>query len=1083
MKFIKRLIIIVMVVGIVYMVWDLDSVQQLLGQVSTQLPNNEEQAVKAEIEPMAAVGTNLNSDEYLRTLQLLEANEFADNSIIRLDGFTLDKYLNDGSDGSTSVVSSTAIFPNETGLKIELITPTNIEEITATTYENAALTAGAKDMTIKIAAIRPVTGEGALAGVYALLDSMGYQLDEEDIKVAEDEIQIILWLKQEFNYSDELANRFVRELKRRLSEFLQTNETINDEEIRTIVISLCNEYNLVLDEEQLTMLCDFARNYVGTNFAKFEDTTEILEKPTDSKYRGDWIHLVPDTTEWTYEELLALDNPEAYRDTNKYHPIISAMFDRYFELVREDKVMGMPSMLGHTFIIEAMSPDLTEDEKAALNHLRTYIYYHAMYREEERQSYAMGEIQTVVDFWTENIIDFQQLLIDDPEKYDINQRISNATGMASESFHAGAGEITNEPNMYQVTYRNPLGAHAASRIGEYHYDRANNKFYQFDYNINTRNEIPASYDFTLDYGVAVENNYQSPTGVEEPTTIAFSEPGANFQLPTESNNSSLEELQAVDYSQFYSEDSHPIIKPFFTKFEEIIMSDDLHYDDYYYRINSLMGHTFLVDTMIGNLSDQDLASLEELRTYIMMANDLMEDKRRTLLEERNMIDYPNTVNEYWEEQIQAFEELIQNDPMLATEKQIIAIYSGLDPHIHSYQPAEYSDYIVYELGYAYFGDVFRNFNYYPETKRVERLGIVPSNNQMLQTIYDFESEYGVSIENNFQSFEDTNGMAAPESFSGLEETLNNAYQNVIDEVYNTELEDIIEAGYPASFYFGFYDIDQNGIKELILSENGIIKYIYTYDVANASTVFLEEASSHFTVRGYTSLSNDGHIYQENTGGAFYSEFKTFRMAEDGVSTELIGHYIFDQNKNGDYPYYFADNPNESFTFEQLSEVTNNNWSRAANEKLADYELYPITEPIESTYLNTSNSVNLIELEAGEYIGKTANYPSTIILEKNGGINFLGMDDNIFRFNIINSETKNIPVRRGDGSEIVDNVDVTTTVIPTEIISAFIDYYLNEELYLYYNHNNQLALAMENYEGIKYQGVDDGIYLEFVLEHN
>ncbi|MBG9989036.1 DUF1002 domain-containing protein [Aerococcaceae bacterium DSM 111176] len=870
------------------------------------------------VRPAAAVGTSLTAQEYNRTLQLLTADDLAIDDIMLVDGAVLDQYLNYGADANTIVISSAAIFPNENGLEIEIITPTNIQSISQTTYHNAALTAGANNMTIKIAAVKPVTGEGALAAVYALLEKVGYQLDENDIGVAEDEIQIIIWLQENFGLTEEQANAFIRELKRLVSERLQNQETINEDEIREIVLDVCSQFNIDPTEDQLLYIINFAIAYSGTRFANSEDATDTLKLHNEIDFEGEWIHLIPPMSNWTHQDLLNLENPEVYRDETMYHPIIPAMFDRYFSVVKEDNAMGMPHILGHTFIVEAMQPDFSQAEGAALNRLRTYIYYHSMYREPERQSYAInGSVTPVIDDWTAQTISMEDMLINDPHSFDLNQRMGNATGMAYQSYADGVvGPITgNSSNNadYQVTYRNPLGAVSVSHIADYHMDSHNNRFYEFDMLSNQETEIPANYDFTVDYGVAVENNYQSPVTGENDIN--------NPEGPVEDGEPSIADLQSIDYSVNYDSNNHPIIGAFYQRFAEIINGIG-HYEDYHYNISQLISHTYLFEAMQGGVSDQDSQALGTLREYIMTANDLLEGDRVALLSERNMTNYPNTFNQYWQEQINIFENLIVNQANVATEQQQIAIYSGLDPHIFAYQVGEVSDYLVMELGLAYYGDIFRSFNYYPETGQVERLGIMPGNNQILSQPFDFEGQYGVRVDNNFSGY----GSETPvEDFSSEEDTQSNTSQ----------------------------------------TEQPVI----------------EEPS----------------------------------------------------------------------------------------------------QPVPSNV-----AINLNELYDNTLWGYRENIWVPVIIENNGEINFPKDDnihgnydeDTVYLYEIYNNDEKVISVSRGDGTEIVDQVPVVTTIIPTQLLQGNLDHYLNEEMYLYYNYNGELAIAIKDYEGIY---GDENLYLEYILE--
>lgn len=540
LKWFKRLLALIIVSVFILIGMNsgiLTSIQNIiLGNPQT----SNDESKTPEIRKMAAIGTNLDSSQKRQTIQLLGAEDVDSSNILSVDGLVIHRYLNDGSDINTSVVSSAMIEPLKAGegLRVEIVTPTNIELISKATFENAALTAGAKDMTIKIAAIRSVTGEGALAGVYAMLDYMGYQLEPEDIEVAEDEIQIVIWIKEEFNLNDDLSNRLIRELKLRISEFLTANSTITQEDILSLIIKLCDEYAINYDKHHLDRLVGFGIKYAGTNFAKQGDTVEVLNDNNFSQYDGQWINILPNLDmNWNHEKLLSLENPEEYRNEQDYHPIIPAMFDAYFDRIQQDSWMSLDALLGHTFVVEAMSPQFTTQEITALNRLRAYIYYHAAAVEAKRADIiGIDSPVTKVEEWTQMAWQHQLSLVNQPVEYDLKQRIANATGYGVEVYHYDPFENLNG-SRHDAFGNLPLYGFNIKGIDDDYIigslsivkaiDHATNKLYSINqYDSNAIENISDTYDFTSIYGVSVANNYQSPFEITQDNSE-----------PAEANNS------------------------------------------------------------------------------------------------------------------------------------------------------------------------------------------------------------------------------------------------------------------------------------------------------------------------------------------------------------------------------------------------------------------------------------------------------------------------------------------------------------------------------------------------------------------
>ena len=145
----------------------------------------------------------------------------------------------------------------------------------------------------------------------------------------------------------------------------------------------------------------------------------------------------------------------------------------------------------------------------------------------------------------------------------------------------------------------------------------------------------------------------------------------------------------------------------------------------------------------------------------------------------------------------------------------------------------------------------------------------------------------------------------------------NTYQDILDNAYTViknhwadivreddifESTGIWEAGMGRSIDealarigYTFYDVDGNGIEELIIVDTPDSdgspwewdnRIILMYSLADDKPVLLIAG----VVRGRYYLLNDNTIYHEGSSGAFDNVVATYRMAKDGVSLETIDFY-------------------------------------------------------------------------------------------------------------------------------------------------------------------------------------------------
>lgn len=227
---------------------------------------------------LLSLGASLSAQEAEQTKQLLGANQGTLNNILYIDGNTVNHYLKDGSNANTGVFSSALIetLPQGSGVQVQIITPSNIYVVKPTTYQNAAITSGAKDVLIKIATIRPVTGEGALAGVYALLEQAGMRVDPKAIVVAEKEIKIVEQAKTNNQVTDNQINQIIVEIKTEITNQIINQQTVNIDQVITQIVNNHTEINL--SPETIEILKQLAQEYQHTEAAQKKETVEQLNQ-------------------------------------------------------------------------------------------------------------------------------------------------------------------------------------------------------------------------------------------------------------------------------------------------------------------------------------------------------------------------------------------------------------------------------------------------------------------------------------------------------------------------------------------------------------------------------------------------------------------------------------------------------------------------------------------------------------------------------------------------------------------------------------------------------------------------------------
>lgn len=235
--------------------------------------------------PTFVYGGGLGDSELADTAELFEIKDMNNVASTPALGEDLVKYLGYGSGNTASMISSVLVQKdNNSGVNVDILTPENITTITAQQYTNAAITAGVEDVNIEVAAIRPVTGESALTGVYKALEVNGEDLDQERMEVAQEELETTSEIADEANLDEEQSGRLdgvIVDIKQQLADIKdRTDQLATREEIEQIINDALAKYDLqnVISVDNINILINYFENYQNTSAIDSEQVREQLNQ-------------------------------------------------------------------------------------------------------------------------------------------------------------------------------------------------------------------------------------------------------------------------------------------------------------------------------------------------------------------------------------------------------------------------------------------------------------------------------------------------------------------------------------------------------------------------------------------------------------------------------------------------------------------------------------------------------------------------------------------------------------------------------------------------------------------------------------
>ncbi|MCO6018976.1 DUF1002 domain-containing protein [Carnobacterium divergens] len=280
--------------------------------------------------PAFTRGVTLNQSQIAETRKLLgiQSDDAVDEFVV--DGNVISKYLQNSNNPGAQVYSSSLIQRTSAGdgVKVEIVTPENITLITTEQYRNASITAGVTDATIKVASAVPVTGEGALAGVFMAFDENGQALDKESIAVGQEELGVISGIseanKDNADFSDANLNVAFAEIKAELAKIHEKQDQLaTKEDVEKIVNEALKNNNLekVVTPEQTTQITNF--------MIRFQNSPAINNKELISQLNNFGKDVMNNAKNWLGEARNSLNSEEAQNFLQK----VSNSWDRFVSWV------------------------------------------------------------------------------------------------------------------------------------------------------------------------------------------------------------------------------------------------------------------------------------------------------------------------------------------------------------------------------------------------------------------------------------------------------------------------------------------------------------------------------------------------------------------------------------------------------------------------------------------------------------------------------------------------------------------------------------------------------------------------------
>lgn len=234
--------------------------------------------------PIVVYGANLTADQKETVKRALEVTSSDAVEEITVSGQDLVKYIKDGNPNARMFSSAKITQRNEgEGLVIDIVTPSNITQITSEVYASAMLTAGIENALVEVAAPNPVTGHSALVGIYKAYEvSTGEKLDTERTDVANDELSIATQITENAGIDDAVVAELLTSIKQQIADLNPATR----EDVEQIVSEQLSKFQIELSEADRQLLTDLMDRISNLNidFDQWSQQLSDLSKDIEEKF-------------------------------------------------------------------------------------------------------------------------------------------------------------------------------------------------------------------------------------------------------------------------------------------------------------------------------------------------------------------------------------------------------------------------------------------------------------------------------------------------------------------------------------------------------------------------------------------------------------------------------------------------------------------------------------------------------------------------------------------------------------------------------------------------------------------------------
>ncbi|MBS7344097.1 MAG: DUF1002 domain-containing protein [Caryophanon sp.] len=234
--------------------------------------------------PIVVYGANLTAEQKETVKNALKITSSDAVEEITVSGKDLVKYIKDGNPNARMFSSAKITQRNEgEGLVIDIVTPSNITQITSEVYASAMLTAGIENALVEVAAPNPVTGHSALVGIYKAYEvSTGETLDKERTDVANDELTVATQITENAGIDDAKVAELLTAIKQQIAELNPATR----EDVEQIVSDQLSKFQIELSETDRQLLVDLMDRISNLNidFDQWSQQLSDLSKDIEEKF-------------------------------------------------------------------------------------------------------------------------------------------------------------------------------------------------------------------------------------------------------------------------------------------------------------------------------------------------------------------------------------------------------------------------------------------------------------------------------------------------------------------------------------------------------------------------------------------------------------------------------------------------------------------------------------------------------------------------------------------------------------------------------------------------------------------------------